>query len=326
MNALPNLVGQSFARRILSSALASGRVASAYLFEGPPGCGKKTAALDLAAALVAPDDAAARTRVLAGIHPDVRSFEPAGATFKVEQTREILKECALRPVLGARRVFILDRVEAMNPAAANALLKSLEEPPSGLTWILVTTQRARILPTIASRCQSVRFHPLDQASLRSVLERKLQVDAVRARDLAVLGNGSVKLATWFAGEEGQAVLAQAEAFLEVVAEGSLPARLDWALAAAEEKQRSKLERLLGVLAVLLRERWARAKGLPRELYLLSTEPKHGRSLPPEALERMIEAVNHCRMALANNANLALALDRLCLAAERHPSAALAVGL
>jgi hypothetical protein len=60
--------------------------------------------------------------------------------------------------------------------------------------------------------------------------------------------------------------------------------------------------------------------------LLSTEPKHGRSLPPEALERMIEAVNHCRMALANNANLALALDRLCLAAERHPSAALAVGL
>jgi DNA polymerase-3 subunit delta' len=314
MSAFVSLLGQPFARRILDAGLESGRSASAYLFEGPPGCGKKTAALDLAAALVAPGDEAGQRRARKGGHPDVRSFEPAGATFKVDQVRELLKETALRPVMGRRRVFILDRVETMHPAGANALLKSLEEPPNGMTWILVTTQRAKILPTIASRCQSVRFHPLDQESLRAVLERELKVDAVKAADLAALSNGSVKLAAWFAGEDGQAVVDLAESFLEAAASGSLVARLDWALAANDD--RKGLERLLSVLAVLLRERWARAKGLPTELLLLSAEPKHGRSLPAEALERMMAAVAQCRAALAGNANVALALDRLCLASDR----------
>jgi DNA polymerase-3 subunit delta' len=315
MPAFPHLLGQTFARRVLGAALDSGRVASAYLFEGPPGCGKKTAARDLAAALIAPGEANAQRRIQAGLHPDVRSFAPGGATFKVDQVRELLKETSLRPFEGERRVFILDRAEAMTDSSSNALLKSLEEPPNGLTWILVTTQRAKILPTIASRCQSVRFHPLDQASLRTVLERELKVDAARSQDLAALGNGSVKAAAWLEGEEGKAVLTQAESFLEAVAAGSLLARLDWALGAQDDRR--SLERLLSVLAVLLRERWARAKGLPKELYLLTKEPAHGRSLPASQLEQLMQAVAQCREALARNANVGLALDDLCLAAERQ---------
>lgn len=314
MSAFPSLLGQTFARRVMDAALQSDRVASAYLFEGPPGCGKKTAARDLAAALVAPGNVDGQRRILAGLHPDVRSFAPAGATFKVDQVRELLKETALRPVEGARRVFILDRAEALTDASSNALLKSIEEPPAGLHWVLVTTQRSKILPTIASRCQSVRFHPLDQVNLRSVLERELKVGAERAQDLAALSNGSVKLAAWFESDDGKALIAQAESFLEAVAAGSLLARLDWALAAQDDRR--SLERLLGVLAVLLRERWARAKGLPADLYLLSHEPAHGRSLAPALLEQLMQAVAHCREALARNANVGLALDDLCLAAEK----------
>jgi DNA polymerase-3 subunit delta' len=319
MTAFTHLLGQSFARRVLDTALEGDRVASAYLFEGPPGCGKKTAALDLAAALVMPGDANAQRRIHLGMHPDVRSFAPGGATFKVDQVRELLKETSLRPYEGEKRVFILDRAEALTDASSNALLKSLEEPPNGMTWILVTTQRSKILPTIASRCQSVRFHPLDQANLRTVLERELKVDAARAQDLAALSNGSVKLAAWLEGEEGKAVVTQAEGFMEAVAAGSLSARLDWALGAADDRR--GLERLLSVLAVLIRERWARAKGLPKELYLLTKEPVHGRSLPPQQLEQLMEAVAKCREALARNANIGLALDDLCLAAERQPVAA-----
>jgi hypothetical protein len=74
--------------------------------------------------------------------------------------------------------------------------------------------------------------------------------------------------------------------------------------------------LLGVLAVLLRERWARAKGLPKELQLLSQEPAHGRSLPPALLEQLMQAVARAREALARNANIGLALDELCLAASK----------
>lgn len=315
MSAFQTLLGQAFARRVLDAALGSGRTASTYLFEGPPGCGKKTAALEYAAALVAPGDAEGRRRILAGRHPDVRAYAPAGASFKVEQVRDLLKETALRPVEGARRVFILDKAETLTDASSNALLKAIEEPPAGLHWVLVTTQRARILPTIASRCQAVRFHPLDQDSLRAVLERELKVDGTQAADLAALGNGSVKLAAWFQGEEGRALLGQAEAFLEAVAAGSLLARLDWALAAGEERR--QLDLLLGVVALLLRERWARAKGLPEGLRLLSREPAHGRSLTPGHLERLMQAVARCRGALAHNANIGLALDELCLAAGRE---------
>lgn len=314
MSAFKRLLGQAFARRVLDAALQGDRVASAYLFEGPPGCGKKTAARELAAALVGASSPDAERRVLEGLHPDVRHFAPAGASFKVDQIRELLKETALRSVEGGRRVFILDKAETLNDASSNALLKSIEEPPAGLHWILVTTQRTRILPTIASRCQSVRFHPLDQDSLRTVLERELKVDAVRAHDLAALGNGSVKLAAWFEGEDGKALLAQAEAFMGAVASGSLLARLDWALAAGEERR--DLDRLLGVVSLLLRERWARAKGLPAELQLLSKEPAQGRSLPPAVLEQLMGSVAHCREALARNANIALALDELSLAAGR----------
>jgi DNA polymerase-3 subunit delta' len=309
---LPHLIGQPFARRILDAALDAGRTASAYLFEGPPGCGKKTAALDLAAALVGGQDAWRRAAKQG--HPDIRVFSPGGASFKVEQVQEILEQASLRPFEGSRKVFILDRVEDFTPAAANRLLKTLEEPPEAMTWILVTTQRANVLPTIASRCQSVRFHPLDEASLRSVLERELSVDARRARDLAALSGGSVRMAAWYEGADGKAQLQQAEAFLEAAASGSLVRRLDWVESAQE--QRRGLDGLLSVLWVLLRERWIEARGYPAGLKLLQDPPEHGRAIPPESLEALMQAVVRCQAALGRNANVPLALNALALSGLR----------
>jgi DNA polymerase-3 subunit delta' len=308
MNDFADLLGQPFVSRILQTALDNGRVASAYLFEGPPGCGKKTAATGLAAALVAGGDLNAQRRVRGALHPDVKRFNPAGVSYKVDQIREILRDASLKPVEGERRAFILDRAEALNDASSNALLKSIEEPPAGLTWILVSTQRARILPTIASRCQTLRFHPLDQQSLQIILQRELKADGPRAQDLAALSNGSVKLAAWFDSDDGKALQAQAEAFLEAAASGSLLARLDWAEAAGGERR--ELDRLLGLLWLLLRERWARAAGLPAELRLMASEPVHGRSLSAPILQQLMQAVARCRAALAQNANVGLALDEL----------------
>lgn len=309
----PRLKGQLFARRILQAGLDADRSASAYLFHGPPGCGKKTAALDLAGALMAPggpvDD-----RIARGVHPDVRLHAPAGATFKVDQVRELLRDASLRPFEGSRRVFILDRAETLNEASANALLKSIEEPGLGFTWILVTTQRARILPTIASRCQSVRFHPLDDATLMSVLAAELKAGEAEARDLAALSGGSVRLAVWLRSEDGKAMLAQAEGFLEAAAAGGLVGRLNWAAGAGEDRR--ELDTLLGLLWVLLRERWAEAKGLPGALRLMSQPPQHGRSLPLAVLERLLEALPQAQSDLGRNANVALTLDALALAAER----------
>jgi DNA polymerase III subunit delta' len=308
---LPHLVGQPFARRILDSALDAGRCASAYLFEGPPGCGKKTAAFDLAAALVGGEDS--WSRATRRLHPDIRLFSPSGASFKVDQVQELLQEASLRPFEGGRKVFILDRAEDLTSAAANKLLKTLEEPPAGMTWILVTTQSAKILPTIASRCQGVRFHPLDDASLRLVLERELSVDARRARDLAALSGGSVRLAAYYEGADGKAKVQQAEDFLEA-ASLSLVHRLDWVEAVQDDRR--GLDGLLDIVWVLLRERWVEARGFPPGLKLLQDGPAHGKALPPESLEAMMQGVLDCQWALARNANVPLALNALVLAGLR----------
>jgi DNA polymerase-3 subunit delta' len=318
MSTLPRLKGQAFARRILETGLQSGRTASAYIFYGPPGCGKKTAALDLAGALLGKDSSESeeslRHRIVAGLHPDVRLFTPAGASYKKEQILDLLKDTSLRPFEGEHRVFILDRIEALTDASSNTLLKSIEEPPQGFTWILVTTQRSKVLPTIASRCQAVRFHPLDEATLSDVLTRELKVDAVRARDLSALSGGSVKQAAWFESDDGKAMLEQAEAFLGAAASGSVLQCLEWAEAANSDRR--SLDQLLNVVWVLLRERWALAHGLPASLQLLSAPPRHGKSLPPKMLEDLMQAVTAAQAALARNANIGLALDNLCLAAQR----------
>jgi DNA polymerase-3 subunit delta' len=304
------LEGQAFARRILESALKAGRTSHAYLFEGPPGCGKKTAAFGLAASLLDPTGGPAAKRALDNKHPDLRLFKPAGVTFKVDQVRDLMRETALRPFEGSRRVFILDQVEAMNAEAANTLLKTLEEPQPSLTWILVTTQRAKVLPTIASRCQAVRFHPLDEATLRTVLTRELSVDAARARDLAALSGGSVKQAAFLQGDQGKLLLDLADAFLHAAATGSTAEKLSWAHSL--EGDRKDAVAVLPVLAVQLRELWAEASKLPAELRLLSAPPKNGRSLKPELLQALMSAVAHAQSALARNANVGLALDELAL--------------
>jgi DNA polymerase-3 subunit delta' len=309
----PRLKGQAFARRILQAGLDGGRSASAYLFHGPPGCGKKTAALDLAGLLIGQGPESA-DRIVRGVHPDVRLFAPAGAQYKVDQIRELLKDASLRPFEGSRRVFILDRAETLNEASANALLKSIEEPGDGFTWILVSTQRARILPTIASRCQAVRFFPLDEATLKAVLAAELNAGEAEARDLAALSGGSVRTAVWLRTEDGKAMLAQAEGFLEAAGAGGLVGRRNWAAGAGEDRR--ELATLLGLLWVLLRERWAEAKGLPAGLRLMSQPPQHGKSVPLGVLERLLEALPRAQADLARNANVALTLDALALAAER----------
>ena len=306
------LEGQVFARRILEAALKGGRPAHAYLFEGPPGCGKKTAAFGLAASLIDPANGDGARRVLDNKHPDLHLFQPAGATFKVDQVRDLVREISMRPFEGARRVFILDRVEAMTEAAANTLLKPLEEPQPSLSWILVTTQRARVLPTIASRCQPVRFHPLDDATLRSVLTRELGVDAARAKDLAALSGGSVRQAQYLQGAEGKLRLELAESFLEALASGSTVQRLSWAHGL--DKDRKEAQAVLPIVMVLLRELWAEALKLPQDLRLLSAPPRHGRGIRPEMLRGMMNALAQLQSTLASsNANLGSALDDFVLA-------------
>ena len=153
-----DIVGNGRIKRILGKALERGRLPNSLLFAGPQGVGKIDTALVAAKALNcltltadACEACEACTAITKGNHPDVMRIEPEKEILKIEQMR-ILKEAAyLRPMVGRKRVFIVEREESMNSEAANSLLKVLEEPPAFSHIFLITSNPFIILPTIRSR-------------------------------------------------------------------------------------------------------------------------------------------------------------------------------
>jgi DNA polymerase-3 subunit delta' len=192
------LVGQDLAVATLRRSLERGRLAHALLFTGPEGVGKRAAALFLAQALNCPEAVGGEAcgvclscrKIAAGQHPDVRVIEADGAHLKIEQVREQLQaDAVLKPMEGRAKVYVLDPADALTPGAANSLLKILEEPPSAVTLVLVTSQPFALLDTIRSRCQEIRFRPLAAAALGVWLQARLNCAPETAIALARLSGG-----------------------------------------------------------------------------------------------------------------------------------------
>lgn len=156
------LVGQQKVADHLATAVRRGAISHAYLFVGPAGTGKKSAARSLACAILCDDNGCGSCevcrRVKRGAHPDVRIIAPEGAAnYVIEQIRDVIHDVNLSPVEARRKIFILEAADSFNEASANAFLKTLEEPPEDVVIVLLATTYDGVLPTISSRCQVVRF-------------------------------------------------------------------------------------------------------------------------------------------------------------------------
>lgn len=294
-----SLAPHPHARAVLSPALSpSGSPSHAYLFHGPSGCGKRTAARAFAAALLAegaPDPEAVGERVLRGSHPDLTWVTPSGASEVLvgDIDGPVVAAATRTPFEAARRVFVIEAAGTMNDQAANRLLKTLEEPPAFVHLILLAEHLQDVLPTIASRCQHVRF---DAPSSEWLEQRLLELhgasfgnDPLRAAACARLSGGDAALAELLVGEEGEALRACAERFVRAALAGRSEEHVwgdllavakragEQAAATAGERLRSEAESLPaserrrhereGADAVRRAERRARSLTLERGLRL-----------------------------------------------------------
>ena len=185
------VAGQQHIVKTIKNALATGKLAHAYLFTGPRGTGKTTMAKLLAKALNCEEGLGHQCNmckncraILEGSHPDVLELD-AASNNSVDDVRELIDKVKYGTILGRYKVYIIDEVHMLSTGAFNALLKTLEEPPEHVIFILATTEPHKILPTILSRCQRYDFTKVSDKDIKERLRVVLEEEEIPFDEKAV---------------------------------------------------------------------------------------------------------------------------------------------
>ena len=302
--------------------LENGMIPHALIIEGPRGCGKRAFALWCAQALLCTSrprrpcgECAGCKRVLNGFHPDLHIYGDED-TIGVGDVRELIRETGLVPVEGEQSVYVLLHGEKMQSAAQNALLKIFEEPPPGVSILLLTESRRALLPTIRSRGQRITLSGLTDGQLREELRRREPRASAEELDAAVrVARGSLGEALDLLGKSARKQRENAREWLEALFSGDAYRLIGTvAVSMAKEKRENLLPLFDAFLRMLFDLLLVRTGGEP-----LLLERKEARSLAQRttrrALSRMCERTIVCRERLEANGNITAALS--CLASELY---------
>ena len=320
---LAQIRGQAASIDLISRALQSNRLPSAWLFVGPPSVGKRLTALLIAQTLNCRTyqgiDACGQCdpcrQIEVGNFADVELIEPSGQNIRMEQIQEALRWMQYRPERGHYRVLILDEADRMNRESANAFLKTLEEPPPQTTIILLTTSPMLLLETILSRCQQIRFQPLSQMILKDLLAEKTELANDDRNWVAKQGMGSVRLDLVKDVQDLRELRSQWGLWIQRIGATEmieiLPRCQEWSSA-----KDLTWERLLDWLETWLRDLAWLLHELP-EIELLNQDqlPTLRKCLQhynSESVLVLYEAVLEARHNIARNANKTLQLEGLWL--------------
>jgi DNA polymerase-3 subunit delta' len=329
---------QPRARVALTAALASGP-SHAYLFRGPRGAGKAAVARAFAAEILTrdaanPDDVRRRVLLDPSPHPDLVWLRPRGAQHMVEEVREqVIRAASYRPFEAEKRVFVVEAAEQMRDESQNALLKTLEEPPDFVHLILLSSEPALLLETIASRCQPIDFAPLPPEAIEAQLgdvgspdelataARLSAGDVARARFLlsdpgrALRAEAlSLGRAAESAGEEAEAATRQLlEEETEVGVKRSAKDIVDEAKRAGRRRRTEILDLGLELVAGWFRDLASAASGAPEVAFNqdhIAELQSRAASLDPSHPRRAAELVQDTRRRLDLNVSEELALEAL----------------
>jgi DNA polymerase-3 subunit delta' len=307
--------GHSRPLGLLAGSIARGSLPPSLLFTGPEGVGKRLAAQAVAEALncLSPNgrDACgactACRRIARGSHPDVLAVDPpeVGAT-KIEAVRPVIAAAAYRPFEGRCRVVIVNDADRLTDDAANALLKSLEEPPGGTVFILVTARPEVLLATIRSRCSRLRFGRLAASDVARFLIERQGLDAEEAHAAAAVADGSPGRALeagTHAYRDGRAAVLST---LRAVGDAASPKVRLQAGKQSSAGERDELATRIAVLASLLRDIALVGHGGRRDQLanadLAADLATLGRSFDSRRAGRAFAAADRALAALRRNAS------------------------
>jgi DNA polymerase III subunit delta' len=338
------LIGNKRIKDFLARILSSGRLPGAMLFAGPEGVGKKHFALEVARSVLCREangfGGCAKCivcrrigkfvfptsekrddfdRVFISEHTDVGQVIPFGRNIGVGAIRDLEREANFRPNEGTKRFFIIDDADKLNPSSGNALLKTLEEPPLTTHIFLITSRYNSLLPTIISRCQVLRFGPVEAAEIESHLLATKEFSPEDASVAARISGGSIGRALAMNGEDFRE---HREAMLKVVearANGNDNTAL---LRAAEEtgdaRMKDSFELRLDILQSLLRDVWQLKKGRGKDALinadLYDILARCAENAAAEDLTRFIAEIEKVRENLLVNINRKIATDALFMSA------------
>jgi len=307
------VVGQQRAVALLQRAAQ--RPVHAYLLVGPRGSGVEDAARCFAATLIAPEDPRVWDLVQRGDHPDVVEIDPTGNQVLVADARELIREAHASPIELEHKVVVLLGADRLNDTAANALLKTLEEPPARTTVVLVAERADRLLGTIRSRCQRIDLDSLDEATVSAALALDTTLPGDRRALVARLSGGRLDRARLLAGRlgplrdafldaldsldgTGAAVERAVEMLLDVVA---------GTVGALEARHGEELERLDADLEAAGYP--SRVVGARRRVLIERHKREHRRARSDAWIEGITAIESIYRDALAGPAAPSLNLDR-----------------
>lgn len=311
MDVFSSIVGQSRAIKFLQAVLDGGRPSHAYLFTGPPGVGKTRAALAFSCELISQGDPAGRAMFTRAQHPDFFSASRDKTRIGIDEIRRMEEWLAYRPYMSSRRVVLIREAHLLSGEAANALLKTLEEPPGYAVLILVSDEN-NALPTIISRCQEVRFFPLPASEIEKLLIDE-KVDENRARILAYLSRGSIGRARILAGRPGiEQVMEQIHSFLQDVSVRGELAILE----KADQLEKDEVERMvfLSSMEIVLRDLLVYCESGQEELLVVRDNMAlaHHFSRQNAWLKRMLTEIAVVERKLHTNVNPLLLTVNLLL--------------
>lgn len=316
-----SIIGHSRLKEQFARLIDEDRIPHAMIFAGTAGIGKTLMAIAVASALVGrrvfPDLASREGEAVAGDKDDAFYLAPMGAMLKVDQFRQLQGELALQGETGHRRVCIIDHVETMNTEFANRMLKILEEPPSGVCFILITDQPDLLLPTIISRCARFTFDPVGDDEMRQGL-RRLRGDGRNWDEAILWGGGIVRTVLSYLDGQGTDKAHFALDFLTTTAKHACP-YAKWLALSAALTDRETTE-ILGWISLFLRDMAVLRSGAGRDYIRLKGYIHEMTELLPywtdDAVFGLSRVLDEGLEAVSRHVNVRLVWDYVCLQAIR----------